>query len=345
MSELANHMRITGLHVTDQDVDTRKAAIAVLKTTWNKNLSYDFVFAKACDIASALSGDGTPSEALGKSVEATIQKKASAFLYVERPLEVGIVAGMVVKEILAVPAQPQTLGWTWTDVWAAALWLALGFQPSLADEKREALRMSVLKAARDRSIEGADKGRQRMVVPDFGKISLTAGEEEKLGDTVKQATSATIEALRRNSALDREEMDFLWWTQLRRSRLLNRPLDVIEEITRVIATGIEGAAYLRRMPSEVHREIVLRTIDANPSFSLAGVLTALGADREALATHYVGKLPAGGAILFPLLTAINTGRVDDTPASKMERNAEEWGTRALLEAALLKMQVSGPGAL
>lgn len=142
MSTLANHMRITGLQVSNDDVDSRKAAITSLKTAWNKITTVDKIFVKAADVAAALGGDGTPSEALGKEVEAAIQKKASAFLYAERPLEVGIVVGMVAIEMMT--AEPNLAGWNIVDVWAAALWSALGFQPPLVDEKRESLRMSLL---------------------------------------------------------------------------------------------------------------------------------------------------------------------------------------------------------
>ncbi|MHA3774961.1 GTPase-associated system all-helical protein GASH [Verrucomicrobiota bacterium sgz303538] len=344
MSSLAHHMRITGLQVSNEDVDSRKAAITSLRTVWIKSNKLDSIFAKAADVATALGNDGTPSEALGKEVEAAIQKSASAFLYTERPLEVGIVAGMVATEMMS--AAPEPSGWLIADVWAAALWSALGFQPPLADEKREALRISVLEAARTRSIAGAEKARQRVTVPDFGVVSLPDGEMEKLPDVIKKAAGPTIEALRRNAALDREELDFLWWAQLRHSRLLKRPLDSIDEIGRVVAAGIEGAAYLRRMPSDVHREIVLRTIDVNPAVPLAGVLTALGPDRETLATLYASGLPDGGAILFPLVSAIVTGTLENLPPSaEIERSAEEWGSRALLEAALLKMRTSGPSTL
>ena len=342
MSTLAQHMRITGLHVTNEDVDSRQAAITALKTAWTKLSTYDKIFAKVADVVMALGGDGTPSDILGKEVEAAIQKKASAFLYTERPLEVGVVAGMVASELMA--ATPTTSGWLTADVWAAALWSGLSFQSPLTEERREALRASVLEAARNRSIVGAEKARERTTVPDFGAVSTE--EEDDLSNSIKEAAGPTIEALSRNAALDREELDFLWWAQLQRSRLLKRPTDSIDETTRVVAAGIEGAALLRRMPSDVHREIVLRTIKANPTASLAGVLLSLGQDRETLAALYPSGLPAGGAILFPLMRAIIAGTVEGLPAgTEIERNAEEWGARALLEAALLKMSTAGPSTL
>lgn len=344
MSTLANHMRITGLQVTNDEVDSRSAAIKALRISWGKITTVDNIFLKAVDVAAALGGDGVPSDVLGKEVEVAVQKKASAFLYADRPLDVGIVAGMVVTEIVSV-APGDSSGWLIADVWAAALWSALSFQQPLADEKREALRMSVLQAAYNRSRAGAEKARERITVPDFGAVTFVAGSEAEFGEVIKAAAGPTIEALRRNAALDREELDFLWWAQLRRSRLLKRPLDAIGEVARVVAAGIEGATYLRRMPCEVHREIVLRTIDINPTVTLAGVLDALKGDREILATVFAAGLPAGGATLFPLLDAIIRGEAADSSAARLDRSAEDWGARALLEAALVNMRSSGPRKL
>lgn len=342
MNMLANHMRITGLQVSNEDVDSRKAAVTSLKTAWGKIRDVDGIIAKAADVAQALGGDGTPTAALGEEVQTAVQKKASAFLYTDRPLDVGIVAGVTASELLA--GKPDLSGWLIADVWAAALWSGLGFQPSLEDEKREALRVAVLDKARARSIAGAEAARKRDRVPDFGTVALTAGAEAALGEAIETATAPTIEALRRNAALDREELDFLWWAQLHRSRLLNRPLISINESARLVTAGIEGANLLRRMPSDVHREIVLRTLDANPKLNLAELLAALGDDREILASSVGPNLPTGSSTVFPLIHAIVT-EAADPPGASVKRSAEEWGSRALLEAALLRLRKTGPGEL
>jgi GTPase-associated system helical domain len=342
MNMLANHMRITGLQVSNEDVDSRKAAVTSLKTTWGKIRSVDAIFAKAADVAHALGGDGTPTAELGEEVQTAVQKKASAFLYADRPLEVGIVAGVTASELLS--GKPDRSGWLTIDLWAAALWSALGFQPALEDEKREALRAAVLNKARDRCIAGAEAARTRQAVPDVGAITLTAGAEAELGEAIKAATGPTIKALRRNAALDREELDFLWWAQLHRSRLLDRPLASIDEPARLVAAGIEGAKMLRRLPSDVHREIVLRTLDVNPEVDLAGLLAAVGDDRATLARNVGQSLPAGSSTVFPLIHGVVT-EATDMPGASIERSAEEWGSRALLEAALLHLRATGPGEL
>ena len=333
MANIAVHMRITGLQVSNEDVSSRRAAATTLKTSWNRQSQLPRIVAKAADVAAALGGDGTPSAALGAEVEQAVQKQAPAFLHSERPLDVGVVAGVTAMEILSAPLD--TSGWKVTDVWAAALWLALGYQPPLAEAKREALRAEVLEAARSRSVSGAEQARSRTAVPDFGNFVIPAAGEDSAtaAAAFKQVTSGTIEALRRNAALDREELDFLWWALLGRSRLLAKALGGINEPTRIVAAGIEGAALLRRFPCQVHRDVALRTLDANPELDLADLLEAIGEDRAQLGRQFHKGLVQDSPGVFPLLSALASGTVDGAGA-EVKRTIEEWGARALLETAL-----------
>jgi hypothetical protein len=342
MNSLATHMRITGLQVTNEDVESRSAAVKGLCAAWKKLTRTDAIIGKAAEVAVALGADGTTTSELGDEVQAAIQKRAAAFLRSERPMDIGIVAGMAAIELMAIP--PDASGWLVADIWSAALWSALAFQPALGDAKREALRVSVLEAARKRSLSGAEKARQRSVVADFGEIAIVAGEEAKVAEKFKGATLTTIDALRRNAALDREELDFLWWSLLGRSRLLNRPLSSINEPTRLVAAGIEAAAFLRRFPCEVHRDVVLRTLDSNPEFDLENLILAIGDDHLLLGAQYTNGIVLGNPSVFPLLNGLAVGS-STLDGVKEKRMVEEWAARALLEAGLVKIHGTGPTKL
>ena len=330
MNAIATHMRITNLQVTNEDVDTRTAAVSDLVATWGKLKDTETIIAKGAAIAEALGGAGTPSAVFGVEIEGAVQAHASAFLHSERPLEVGIIAG--------------NSGWAVADILGTALWLALSFQPALEDVKREALRSSVLETARGRSTSGAEAARQRVAVNDFGEFTITAGEEVKAPASFKKATTATIEALRRNAALDREELDFLWWSQLGRSRLLNRMLVDVAEPVRLVAAGIEAAGYLRRLPCEVHRDVVLRTVREDPELDQSALLKTLGDDRAVLGQSYTNGLAGRLPEVFPLLHSLTAG-APSAEGGKIKRRSSEWGARALLEAGLVKLQASGPAKL
>jgi hypothetical protein len=331
------HLRITGLIPSDNDVDSRRLAVADLSETWGKVRDPGSIVSKAAAIAVSLGGDGRPTAELGTEVQGAVQKHASAFLYEDRPLEVGVCAGLAAVAMLA--PDPGTNGWTIRDIYSNALWSALAFQPVLEDGKRENLRREVLDRARQRSLDSAERARERDTVPDPVELAVEDGDE--VTTNFKKVALDAIEALRRNSALDREELDFLWWSQLSRSRLLNRPLSALSEAVRLVGAGIEASSHLRRLPADVHRDLVLRTVDADPDFDLPELLAEIGGYRAPLAEGiYVFSNVTAHPTVFPLLNAIVTGNADAV-GSGIKRNASTWGARALLESALSRNIATG----
>lgn len=338
MDSLPVHIRITSLAPSNEDVDARRAAIGELSAAWAKLNNVGNILRKSEMIVRSLGGDGNPDDELGAEVQGALQKHASAFLYTECPLDVGVCSGVAVMSILK--GNIDTRGWTTTDVYSNSLWSALAFQPNLAEEKRERLRREVLDAAHQRSRSAADKARERSVVADMGELTVTVPDEGKPTTTFKKATTATIDALRRNSALDREELDFLWWVQLNRSRLLNRAFGGMAEPLRLVASGIEAASHLRRLPADVHHDLVLRTIDADPELNLTELLEAIGDDRNVLSSSFNTARAAEHPSVFPLLHALATGQVG-APGASEKRKVSAWGSRALLEAGLSRMCETG----
>ena len=255
MENLAVHMRITGAQVSNEDVDTRRSAISDLSAKWKKGGSIDLLLPKAAEIALALYA-ASPPPALGAEIQTAVQKYASAFLYEESPFEVGIVAGMAFTEIVS-QRPVATSEWTTSEVLAAAVWSALSYQQPLKETKREALRSEALMAAEAFVAHAAEASRARSSVGDFETLAIKlARPPKKEGDAeatpeplltassnFAAVTSATIAALRRNAALDREELDFLWWCQLGRSRLLGKQMTSLAEPVRLVVAGIEGAAH------------------------------------------------------------------------------------------------------
>ena len=335
MDNISVHMRITGLTPSNKDVDSRRAAASQLATSWGKLRDIGQILTKAAIIAEALGGDGVPAANLGEEIQVAVQKHASAFLYSERPLEVGVCAGMAAVSIMKRPTG--TSGWTIADVYSNSLWSALAFQPPLADGKRESLRREVLDLAQQQSLESANQARERVPVVD---LVVTVGEEDKVTTNFRQAAQDSVEALRRNAALDREELDFLWWVQLNRSRLLDRPFASIAEATRLVASGVEAAGHLRRLPAEVHRDLVLRTVNEDPELDLAELIAEIGSDRVALITPFLTSNALSHPTVFPLLHALSTGAIEGAGAA-MKRKASTWGSRALLEGALARIMGTG----
>ena len=103
MENLPVHMRISTLTPSNEDVDARRATIGELSAAWIKVTDVDPILAKAGMVADALGGDGRPHGDLGTEVQGALQNHASAYLYKEKPLGVGICAGMAVMSLLPAP--------------------------------------------------------------------------------------------------------------------------------------------------------------------------------------------------------------------------------------------------
>ncbi|HGR4956596.1 GTPase-associated system all-helical protein GASH [Klebsiella aerogenes] len=340
MDNLARHMRISCVAVSDSDMESRQAAVRNLATSWGKDNKVESIVSTAADIAGSLAGNGVPSPALAEKVQINIQKKSPSFLHDERPLDIGICSGMAMVSLLS--GSPSNDGWLIKDVYATALWSAISYQPALPDKRRENLRREVLDTATGWYVTSAEKARERINVPDSTDVKITIDEENVVAHNFAESMNDTIEALRRNAALDREELDFLWWVQLGRSRLLKKQLSKIDEPVRIVTAGIEGAQILRRLPCEVHREIVLRTLDQNPELDLEELLAAIGDDRTVLSTAFITSKVLAHPTVFPLLHALSTGEADQISPS-LKRPVSEWGERALLEATFAKMMSQGVG--
>lgn len=340
MNNIGLHMRISSVSVNDADVESRRLATTALATKWGKDNVCASIISKAVDVANALGADGTPTQVLGGEIQMAIQKKSPSFLYEERPLDVGVCAGMAMVSIMN--AAPGDTGWYIADVYAAALWSALAYQPVLVEQRRENLRREVWFAARDRNTLSADKARARIDVPDPDELDIKIDAEGGVTSDFIEVIGSTINALRRNAVLDREELDFLWWIQLGRSRLLKKQLSELAEPVRIVTSGIEGSKLLRRLPCEVHREIVLRTLDQDPELDMAELLEAIGDDRAALSAALIKANVLAHPTVFPLLYSLSTGEKDGEGAN-IKRRVSEWGERALLEATLSRLMSQGAG--
>jgi hypothetical protein len=343
MKSVALHMRIAAAQVTDEDVDRRMNAISDLAADFGKIKKPSEMFGVAADVAQALTGDGVPSDSLGEQVEAFLQPHASAFIYKERPLEVGICSGLAAQSLITdIPIGKDA--WSAADVMAAALWSALSFQSKLSEPRREALRLEVLSSAQDRVIRAAEGARTRLEVPDFGTLNIAPEDFTKFNTSFRKASVSTIDSLRKNAALDREELDFLWWVMLDRSRLLKESLMQLEEPVRAVAAGIEAAEKLRKLPCDVHYELVVRTISEDSKLDLAELLVAIGGHREILVASFPRETLDSAPGVFPLLLALSSGNAV-VDGADVRRTASEWGSRALLEAAIMRMQSGNAGNL
>jgi hypothetical protein len=336
MSVMAKYVRIFWPNPKDEDVSRRNAAVTTVQS-WITAFDDSW---SAIQLASALAdgvADGKARDEFASEVEqAIVGAGSAAFVRKDHDLEMIVVA--LVSALDLVKREPDDSGWTPVDALAAGLWSALSFQSSVLEEPIELLRQEVLVASRTRTMLVAERSRKRAPVPEIGLLTLPEDHPTgtRANTAYRKATEPLVKALRENAELDREELEFLWWTIEDWAEVLGGRLSDADPLVRAVVAGIDGASKLRRLPASGHRNVVLRGVPAGSPATLAALLAALGDHRVTLAKSIDADRFRQSATGFPLLAAIASGDANRVGAA-IERDAREWGERALLESGILQV--------
>lgn len=336
MSVMAKYVRIFWPDPRDEDVIRRNGAVVALQS-WITAFQDPW---SAIRLASALAdavADGRARDVFATKVEkAIVEAGSAAFVREKHDLEIIVVA--LVAALDLVRRDPDDSGWAPADALAAALWSALSFQSPVAEEPVELLRQEMLVAARDRTMLIAERTRRRAPIPEIGPLSIPENQPTgtRANAAYRKATEPLVKALRENAELDREELEFLWWKIEDWSEALDAPLSGADPLVRATVAGLDGASKLRRLPASGHRNVVLRGVPVGNPANLAELLTALGDHRATFAKSIDSERVGGSSTVFPLLAAISSGNAARADAD-IEREARDWGARALLEGGILQV--------
>lgn len=342
MSVMAKYVRIFWPDPKDEDVNRRNAAVATIQTEIS---AFDDPW-MAIQLASALAdavADGKVRNEFAQKVEQAIVGAGSgAFVREGHDLEIIVVALVSALDLLR--REPDDSGWSPVDALAAGLWSALSFQSPISKETVELLRQEVLAAARTRTMLIAERSRKRRPVPEIGPLSISEAEPtgQRANTAYRKATEPLVKVLRENAELDREEIEFLWWTIEDWSEALDCRLSDVDPLVRAVVAGIDGASKLRRLPASGHRNVVLRGVPAGSPAGLAALLATLGDHRATLAKSIDAERVGRSTAVFPLLAAIESGDAARTGAD-IERDARDWGARALIEGGILRIATQRGG--
>ncbi len=335
MSAMAKYVRIFKPDPKDEEVGRRNAAVSTIQA---KISAFDDPW-KAIRLASDLADavvDGKARDEFAKMVEqAIVDAGSAAFVRKDHDLEIVVVA--LVSALGLIQHEPNDSVLSPINALAAGLWSALSFQPPIMEEPIELLRQDVLFAARHRTMLIAERSRKRVEVPEIGPLVLPENQPTtgRANNAFRKATEPLVKALRENAELDREEIEFLWWKIEDWSDAIGCRLSDADPFVRAVVAGIDGASKLRRLPASGHRNVVLRNVPAGSLASLANLLAALGEYRATLAKTIDAKRISESAAVFPLLATIESGDVVRIGAD-IERDARDWGARALLEGGILR---------
>ncbi|AXI42583.1 GTPase-associated system all-helical protein GASH [Sulfitobacter sp. SK011] len=337
MYDIAEHIRIFEANPSDDFVTKREAAIKTVISKLRKSVSFDELLELADDISTCLFDLKIAESSVCDQVIEALKSKSSSFSAKENELQIAVCAALAVLKLIQ--DSPAASGRVTTIVFLSfALWSALSDRKPIKDEKLEKLRLEVLDSARDLTLRSANSGRVRAKIPDLKWPSeAVAGEDDTRAQDFDAAAKSAIGALETNSSLDREELDLLWWVLGSWSGIAKSRLDSLSELNRALISGVELSKLLRRVPGDAHRHLVLRGVREDKEFTLNEVLTELGELKQALAQGVnASDLIEENAAALPLLNAICVSP-EGSIFGNRKLKVSDWGARALMEAALIRM--------
>ena len=270
--DVARFVRIFEPDPSDDFVTKRTAAIRQLKTQFLKQRNVGKLMSLATETFGVFQEPPVVPESYAEVIEGAIKKQSESFVRDGRDLEMSVCAMIAVIHAIQ-GSDKASEGWTVADVLATAVWSGASFLPANPEPKLEEFRSQTVDAAKQRILESSLDTRVRRNVPEFGAF----GDEQLGAEAFGEATGATIDALQYNAALDREELDMLWWVLGDTSNVLEKPMVSLSPETRAITSGIELGELLRALPSQSHRNLCARGVGETESMTLPAVLEALGA--------------------------------------------------------------------
>lgn len=342
MTDIAAHIQIFDPNPTDDLVEKRTSSLKDIQRIFNKNKTVPELFQIANNLACLINKKNDQAEDFIKEIETAIRNKSKAFVAEGQELQVNVCAQLAAIEMMET-ASTTADKIQIADVIAIGLWSALTFQTPHSEQKLERLRTELLHKCQKVVLTRAEIARKRIKVPD---VSFKEPEEfnaANVGVALTIGLKDTIDGLRFNSAIDREEIDLLWWVLAGWSKLLEKPFSSTpNHVSNAVASGLEVGKMLRSMPVDVHHHLALKHVNDAQNISLIGLLKALGDDTQKLAATYIGNpIIETCPEIFPLLTAL-TSRAASGEDAKIERSLNEWAGRAMLESAALHITAQLP---
>jgi hypothetical protein len=333
--DIAQHIRIFDKMPTDELVEKRTTAINSLAEKYQEVSTVGDLFQLAADFTKGVAkGGGLPEPRIAE-IEAAIRETSGSFVRQGQELQVLTCGLLAILKLLA-EAKPTSGEWTRRDVLALGLWSGLGFQVPRTEERLEGLRSELLVAARNLALGSTANARKRQQVPAVTLKMPEAYDATNIGNAIQNGAAGAIDALRTNAALDREEIDLLWWVLSGWSKSAEKMFSNMSEPAAVVVAGLEAGSIVRRIPGEAHKHLILRLLTQDKTISMQEILESVKEEREKIATLFANNpLLAGRESLFPLVSAFVAWKAGGKGAAARALELSDWAARALLESSIL----------
>jgi hypothetical protein len=336
MTDFAAHIRIFEANPSDDFVEKRRKALDAIAKQFDSRTTFNDLYKLADELVEVAVSQGKLSGALATSVAAALKDASPAFVMEGHELEARTCALLAAVAHLEA-FSPGVDGVGIIDVLALGLWSGLSFQKPLEDTKLERLRIELLDLARNIALGTAERSRQRMPVPEAVLTPIAAEGDAGFEKRWKAGPLRAINALKRNAALDSEEINVLWWVLGDWSSVYQEKLSTMDARLSPLVAAWELAQLLKSMPAQAHKHLILRIVQGEEKETLQELIVKLGSKREAFADKIVAtEMITACPHVFPLLNALK-GRTLKIGGSEEPRSRADWAARALLECGLVRV--------
>jgi hypothetical protein len=333
MPDIARHVKIFDKNPSDELVTKRSSAIVLLTEQYKKLKTISDLLQLVEDI---LAGLESPRFELPPirvdEIEAAIKVDSPAFDREDEELQMLVCMVLATLELIKT-STPGTVLWTTHEAIAVGLWLGLSFQAPLTETRFESLRVELVQASQELISKSAETSRARTIVPDVAIKMTDVADAAKVGAAINTGANKAVSVLRANASLDREELDLLWWALGDWSELQNQHYAQLSIAGTALTAGVEAARILRRLPAESHRQLALRRVYGRECFTFAQLAVAMAESLDPIRMLYAGNAYVSSyPRTFKLFSSIVSGK-----SLGGERSLRDWGSRALLEAAVIRI--------
>lgn len=341
MTDIAVHIRIFEQAPTDDFVIKRTKVIGELHKLYAKIAPQDEILELASVLASGFIDIDSLPIGYVEQIEGVIKKESPSFVREANQLQIFTCMALgVLSYIDGASANHGNL--TRVDLLSACVWSALSGQNNHDKPKIETLRSELLEKSRQQVTGTAIRSRQRISVSKLsvGTMPDTAKPQE-IAEAINKAAAKPIDALVANAALDREEINCLWWSLSDWCEMLDVNYSSLSAETAIIISAIELSHILRKFPIETHKHLVFRraTVDNKP-ITLKTVTGRMKNEKAKISEFYGDE---NYATSYPTIFPLISGVISKPPVVPLglKLRMTDWGARALLEGAILK-QMADP---
>ncbi len=323
MVEISPFIRIFEGNPSDEFVTKRHAAVKDIAQKFSKPNTTNRLMEVANAVCVVARSPELIPAVLSKEIETSLVKASPSFVAEGHTLEMATCALLAALTVIETN-KGGTLNAA--DFMSMGIWSGLSLQPGSSNELFERLRMQLLDTAKAHILKSAKTARIRKAPADL--VELAAGGANLAG--VVDNLGSIVTTLTLNAAVDREEIDLLWWSISGWSQTLGRKYSDAEKYAAALALGIDASKHLRRMPDELHKALVLRRVPEGDPLPLTQIVTVVAPLRQLLAARFMDNTDvAKNPEIFPLLNALTTG--DAGSAGDISLSMHDLALRALLE--------------